>query len=73
MERLFEHRHRFVGIARPAHEDVDGSEIALRPGVNADVGFRQDDDTGDAAALTELVKVAMQDGCPGGKRRLPLV
>ena len=39
--------------------------------MNADVGFRQDEDAGNAAAIAELVKVGMQDGRAGGEGRLP--
>lgn len=52
-------------IASTAHEDVDCGKAAFRPRVNADVGFRQNDDTGDTSTLAELMHVCMQDRRPG--------
>jgi hypothetical protein len=59
-----------VRIARAAHEDIHGREVALGPCVNADVGLRQHDHAGYAAAFPELMHVGMQNGCAGRTRGL---
>lgn len=59
-----------VRIAGAAHEDVDSGEAAFRPCVNADVRLRKNNDARDAATLTELMQMRVQDGCPGRPRRV---
>ena len=63
LERAAEDGNGKVRIARTAHEDIDGREVALGPGVNADVGLRQHDHARYAAALTELMQMRVQNGC----------
>ena len=51
---------RAVSIGAAAHEDVDGSEASLRPGVDRDVRFGEQHHAGDAAAVSEGVEVREQ-------------
>ena len=69
-ECVAEDRDGKARIARTAHEDIDGREVALGPRVDADVGLRQHDDAGHAAAFTELMHMRVQNGCAGRTRGL---
>lgn len=48
-----------------AHEDVDGGETVLGPGMDADVRFLEDDDAGDAGARAEVVELGAERGGAG--------
>ena len=49
-----------VGIAGAAHENVDGRVSPFRPGVDADMGFGDHRDPGDAALIAETVEVKVE-------------
>ena len=56
-----------LGIA--AHEDIKCRKVSFRPGVNTDMGFGQDCDTGDAAARGEVMQMDVQQGCSADSYR----
>ena len=63
VERLCDRLRGFLQTGRvTAREDVNGGVPMLRPCMDADMGFSDDDDAGDALGA-ELVKRVSYDGC----------
>lgn len=62
---------RVFGPGGPAHENVQGREAVLGPGMDADVGFAEQDDAGDPRPFPEMMKMRAQHlragrvGCGG--------
>ena len=52
-----DHGRRRIRVTVAAHEHVEGRVVAFGPGVHGDVGLRQQDDAGHAAAAAEGVHV----------------
>jgi len=48
-------------VAYAAHENIDRRKVALRPGVDRDMTFRQNNDTRHAAIRCEMVEMTVQD------------
>ncbi len=64
-------REAGVNVALAAEERVERGVILLGPCVDADMGFRQYRDAGDAAARGEAMDVHMEDGRARGIGGLP--
>ena len=60
-----------VDVAFAAQEHIKRGVALLGPCVDADVGFRQDRDAGDAAARGEAMDMDMEDGRARGLGGLP--
>ncbi len=66
-----QHRDAEMGIAVTTHEYVQGSELALGPGMDADMGFRQNHNPGNPEPGAKPMDVGMKDGCARGTGCVP--
>jgi hypothetical protein len=62
---LFQFLYGEFGPGVATHENIEGGEAVLRPGVDADVGFGEHGDPGKTSAGRKAMQMNVQQGGPG--------
>ena len=66
LEMFHQRIHRLLRVAGAADEDVQSHVICFRPGVDADVGFGEDGDAGNAGLRPEGMQQNIKDSRAAG-------